>query len=102
LITGSAFTGTCLLFLFYGLANIPLTYILGYIFRDYGNAQGAIYFFNFVAGGIIPIIILVLRWIDKESNKIGRGLAWPLRIIPSFSFGEGLINLGSITLLAIF
>lgn len=93
---------TCLLFLFYGLANIPLTYILGYIFKDYGNAQGAVYFFNFVAGGILTIIILVLRWIDENSNKIGRGLAWPLRIIPSFAFGEGLVNMGSVTLLSIF
>lgn len=102
LTTGSAFTATCLLFFFYGLANIPLTYILGYIFRDYGNAQGAVYFFNFVSGGIVTIIILVLRWIDEGSNKIGRGLSWPLRIIPSFAFGEGLVNLGSVTILSIF
>jgi hypothetical protein len=61
---GEAYGATCLLFLFYGLANIPLTYILGYLFKDYGNAQGAIYFFNFVTGGILTIIILVLRWID--------------------------------------
>lgn len=64
LINGTAFTGTCLLFFLFGLANIPLTYMLGYVFTDYGTAQGAIYFFNFVAGGIVPIIILVLRWID--------------------------------------
>ncbi len=64
LITDDAFAATCLLFLFYGLANIPLTYILGYIFKDYGNAQGAIYFFNFVSGGLVTLIILVLRWID--------------------------------------
>lgn len=80
------------------MANIPLTYILGYLFKDYGNAQGAVYFFNFVTGGIITIIILVLRFIDADSNKVGRGLAWPLRMIPSFAFGEGLINMGSVSL----
>lgn len=99
---GEAFTATCLLFFLYGLANIPLTYILGYLFKDYGNAQGAVYFFNFVTGGIITLIILVLRWIDTDSNKVGRGLAWPLRMIPSFAFGEGLVNMGSVTLLAAF
>jgi ATP-binding cassette subfamily A (ABC1) protein 3 len=86
LIEGNAFTASCLLFLFYGLSNIPLTYILGYLFKDYGNAQGAVYFFNFVSGGILTLIILVLRWIST-SNIVGKGLAWPLRIIPAFSFG---------------
>jgi ATP-binding cassette subfamily A (ABC1) protein 3 len=97
---GYSFTATCLLFLFYGMANISLTYILGYLFKDYGNAQGAVYFFNFVTGGILTLIILVLRWIDTDSNKVGRGIAWALRIIPSFSFGEGLVNMGSVTLIS--
>lgn len=84
---GYAYTATCLIFLFYGLANIPLTYTVGYIFKDYGNAQGAVYFFNFVTGGIIAVIILVLRWISTDTNKIARGIAWGLRIFPSFAFG---------------
>ena len=84
---GEAYTATCLLFFFYGLANIPFTYILGYLFKDYGNAQGAVYFFNFVSGGILTLVILILRWIGSDSNKVGRALAWPLRMIPSFAFG---------------
>lgn len=59
-----AFLATCLLFGFFGFSNIPLTYILSNIFKDYGNAQGIVYFFNFVVGGIAPIIVLVLRWIS--------------------------------------
>ena len=61
LIEGDAYTASCLLFLFYGLSNIPLTYILGYLFKDYGNAQAGYYFFTFVIGGLVTIIILVLR-----------------------------------------
>lgn len=97
---GSAMTMTVLLFLFYGLANIPFTYILGYLFKDYGHAQGAIYFFNFGSGGIFTTIIIVLRWVNASSNKAGRGVAWAFRIIPSFAFGEGLINMGSTTLIS--
>lgn len=70
------------------------------MFKDYGNAQGAVYFFNFIVGGVVTIIVLVLRWIDGVANDIGRGIAWPLRIIPCFSFGEGLTNIGSITLIS--
>lgn len=65
---GEAISATILLFVFYGLANIPFTYILAYAFKDYGNAQGVVYFMNFVAGGLITIIILVLRWVDDTSS----------------------------------
>jgi ATP-binding cassette subfamily A (ABC1) protein 3 len=102
LIDDGAFIATCLLFGLFGVSNILLTYIMAYLFKDYGNAQGVIYFFNFVGGGIAPIIILVLRWISESSNKIGRGIAWLLRIIPSFSFGEGLLNISSMKILVTF
>ena len=105
LIEGDALAATGILFFIYGLTNIPLTYVISYLFKDYGNAQSAVYFFNFVAGGILPLIILVLRWIgnpndNPNSADIGRGIAWVLRIIPAFCFGEGMINLGSMNLLS--
>lgn len=36
--TGNAFGVTVLTFFLYGIAYIPFTYILAYIFKDYGNA----------------------------------------------------------------
>jgi hypothetical protein len=87
LIDDGAYLATGLLFAFFGVSNIILTYIFANLLKDYGSAQGAIYFFNFVGGGIAPIIIMILRWVSEDSNKIGRGLAWFLRIIPSFAFG---------------
>lgn len=102
LTTNGAYLATCLLFGFYGLSNIALTNIAGNLFKDYGNAQGVVYFFNFVAGGIAPIITLILRWIDQNSNSVGRGIAWALRLIPAFSFGEGLINICSMPILITF
>ena len=62
---GDAMKATVLLFIFFGAANIPLTYLLGYAFQNYGTAQGIIYFINFVTGGLITTIILVLRFVDQ-------------------------------------
>ena len=95
---GDALAATCILFFLYGTANIPLTYIFGFIFTDYGNAQVGVFFFNFILGGLITIIILVLRLIsniqdDVPSSDVGRGLSWFLRIFPAFSFGEGTLVL---------
>lgn len=84
---GDAFAATWMLFIFYGLSYIPLTYILAFYYKDYGNAQAAYYFITFVAGALLPILTFFLRFLDEGSNKVGRGLAWPLRLFPPFAFG---------------
>lgn len=92
LIDGDAIGATWILLIFFGLANFPLTYMLCFLFKDYSNAQAVIYFFNFVSGGILSMIAMVLRMIGGGGGSAIRGLCWILRLIPAFSFGEGLTN----------
>ena len=87
LIEGNAFAVTWMLFIFYGLSYISFTYIFGFYYHDYGNAQAAYYFITFSLGGLLPLIILLLRFLSATSNPIGRGLAWVFRLYPSFAFG---------------
>ena len=68
LVEGDALGATALLFIFFGLANIPLTYILSYLFKDAGNAQSVIYFFNFVVAGIVPLVVAIFRLISNEDD----------------------------------
>jgi ATP-binding cassette subfamily A (ABC1) protein 1 len=84
---GNAYTGTCLLFFFYGLAYISFTYIFAFVFKDYGNAQAGYYFLTFLVGGMLPILTFLLRILGSGSNSVGRGLAWILRLYPAFAFG---------------
>ena len=84
---GDAFAATWMLFIFYGLSYIPLTYILAFLYKDYGNAQAAYYFITFVGGGLFPLLTFLLRSLGESSNKVGRGIAWPLRLFPPFAFG---------------
>lgn len=76
-----------IVFLLYGAAYIPLTYILSYVFKDYGNAQAGYYFFTFVVGGLISTIMLVLRFVGGTAGLVGLYITWALRCIPPFSFG---------------
>lgn len=99
--TGDAYGVTVLVFILYGLAYIPMTYIIAYLFKDYGNAQAGFYFFTFVVGGLLSIVVLVLRFLGGDANTVGLVLSWIFRFIPSYCFGEILINLGSINLLSI-
>jgi len=73
--------------LLYGLAYTPFTYIVGYIFIDYGNALAGYYFFTFVVGGLLSTVIFVLRFLGSTAGSIGRGLSWIFRILPCYSFG---------------
>lgn len=98
---GDAIYATWIIFVLYGAANLPFSYIASYLFTDYGSSQAVGYFWNFVAGGILPTIIIVLRFLGSPTADIGRGIAWPLRLVPAFSFGEGLLNCGSMTLLTL-
>ena len=98
LTAGDAFGATWLLFIFYGISYMWLTYIIAFAFKDYGNAQAGYYFLTFVIGGMLPILTFLLRILGKGSNPLGRGLAWVLRLYPSFAFGEGLLNIGSVSL----
>jgi len=97
---GDALAATWLLFFLYGLANIPFSYVASFLFIDYGNSQAAFYFWNFVTGGLLSVIILVLRNIGDVAGTVGRDLAWIFRLVPAFAFGEGLINEGSLSLLS--
>ncbi len=60
---GNSFAGTWMLFIFYGLSYIPLTYLLAFYFKDYGNAQASYYFITLVTGGLMPILTFILRFI---------------------------------------
>lgn len=100
LIDDGAIGATWAILILFGTANFPLTYLACFLFKDYSNAQAAVYFFNFVSGGIIPTLSLVLRMIGGTGGIVIRAICWVLRIVPAFAFGEGLINEGSINLLS--
>lgn len=99
---GTAYAATWMLFIFYGISYISFTYIASFLFKEYGNAQAGYYFITLVSGGMLPILTFLLRVLGEGSNPVGRGIAWVLRLYPSFAFGEGLLNIGSVTLYGIF
>jgi ATP-binding cassette, subfamily A (ABC1), member 3 len=98
LTTGTAYAATWLLFIFYGISYINFTYICAFYYHDYGNAQAAYSVITFLTGGMLPLLTFLLRILGSGSNSIGRGIAWVLRLYPSFAFGEGLLNVGSVTI----
>lgn len=78
------------LFLFYGLSSIPLSYLLSTFFRSPFVAQSVVLVVNFSFGFL---------WVTAESmlapSALGlvRTVQYFLRLLPSVSFGEGMFVL---------
>lgn len=84
--TGDAFAATWILFVLYGLAYLPFTYLASYFFTDYGSAQAFYYFITFLIGGILPVLTSLVRVLNDTVNPYGRNIAWILRLYPSYAF----------------
>ena len=54
-----------------------------------------IYFFDLAFGGVVTVIIIILR----AATQGEMGIVWFFKIVPAFAYGEGIINLGSRKLL---
>lgn len=94
--TGEAdsFGALALLFIFYGWSAINFSYLTGFLFKSYGNAQVATFFIHFIMGGILPLIFFILKIIESTKDA-ATAIAWILRLFPSFAFGFGVVSIGS-------
>ena len=90
---GEASGATWAALIIYAPANLLFTYLLSFAYENHELAMAMHYFTNFILTGLIPAIIMVLRTIGSNSSLAGRGIAWALRLLPPYSFGEVLVNL---------
>jgi len=90
----------CTLFLFYGWAIIPFSYLFGFLFVSFGNAQVMSFFVHFILGGIFPLLMFILNVI-QSTRDAAKALVWIFRLVPSFAFGNGVVRLGNLSFLAI-
>lgn len=72
-IDNGAFGAVALLFYLYGWAIIPFTYLMGFMFKKYGNAQVSAFFLHYLVGTILPLVTYILRFFDS-TRTIGHVL----------------------------
>lgn len=87
-----------LLVFLYGLSMVSFTYIMSFLFKTESTAQNFVILINFFFGALGGTVILVLR-IIPDTVSIGKFLAFPFRLFPSFAFSYGYNQLLSINLL---
>jgi len=79
-------------FILYGFAIIPFVYLTAFLFRNYGTAQIAAFFFNFCTGFIVSLIVSLLKIFDG-TRSAANAIQWFLRPLPSFAVTSALLNL---------
>jgi len=87
------FAGVVTLFLLYGWAIIPFTYMCSYYFSTASSAQIAMILFSFVSGVLGMVISFVLQIINETTCNVNKSLMFFLRLFPGFSLGKGLLNI---------
>jgi len=92
IIDGNKLGAMWLDFLLYGFAIIPFVYLTAFLFRNYGTAQIASFFFNFCTGFILGLASAIFRLFDS-TRTIGEVLQWIFRVLPSFSMVNGFLSL---------
>lgn len=80
-----------LIFIFYCSSLISFTYLVSFMFKDYGNAQAFSFVWAFLISAVGSLVIFVLRLIasSRDGAKIAQFF---FRIFPAFSFGYGILN----------
>lgn len=76
----------------YGPSIIALTYLTSFWFSSESAAQNFTILFNFVIGALGGTVIFVLR-VFEDLVDIGKSIAFILRVVPSFSFAYGYVQL---------
>ena len=77
-----------------GISQATFAYALSFLFKSHSTAQVFTLISSFVLGSIFPSAVFVM-FIFEDSREAGKVLAWILKVFPIFSFGWGILSIGS-------
>jgi len=89
-----------LLMVLFGFCAAPFAYFLSFLFKTSSSSQIVTLLLSFLAGCIGPTVIFMLRFFSAPGAA--KALQWILRLIPTFCFGMGIMNLGSRDVFAVY
>lgn len=90
--TTDIFGAVVVLFLMFGLAVIPFSYVISNLFKQHSSAQILTLMMNFVLGMLLMIVSFVLQLIESTKD-INDTLKFLWRLSPMYCLGGGLLNL---------
>ena len=96
--TAQAFSVVVLLFVGYGLAIMPFTYMLSFLWKSHTKAQIWCLLLNLLSGLILMIASFVMGLIQSTQDT-NKALLWLYRLFPGFCLGNGLFQVATNSLI---
>ena len=90
--TTDSFASVVVLFLLFGLAIIPFTYLLSFVFREHSAALNITLMINFVLGVVLLSVSFVLDIIESTAD-VNQSLKYLWRFSPLFNLANGCLRL---------
>ncbi|GLE03144.1 hypothetical protein PINS_up012023 [Pythium insidiosum] len=90
--TSETYPAIVLMFVLFGLAISPFTYVMSYFFRDHASSQVYTIMANFVLGVVLMVVSFVLDVISASSKDANKVLKFFWRLSPLYCLGTGLLN----------
>lgn len=91
-VQGGALTASCVVFVGYGLAIGPFTYLLSFAFSKHTTAQVLCLVFNFLTGLLLMLVSFILNLIES-TQAVNKQLMVLYRLFPGFCLGHGLFEI---------
>ncbi|KAJ0411226.1 hypothetical protein ATCC90586_003865 [Pythium insidiosum] len=90
--TSETYPAVVLMFILFGFAISPFTYVMSYFFRDHASSQTYTIMANFVLGVVLMVVSFVLDVISESSKDANKVLKYFWRLSPLYCLGSGLLN----------
>eukprot|EP00744_Colponema_vietnamica_P002029 GILI01003266.1.p1 GENE.GILI01003266.1~~GILI01003266.1.p1 ORF type:complete len:1526 (+),score=265.44 GILI01003266.1:601-4578(+) len=88
------FVTLVLLFIFFGISSILISYVMSFAFQDASTAQNFSLLLNFVCGFLLVLAIFIMNLI-KEAKPYARYIKWFFRLSPAYCLGESISTLAT-------
>jgi ATP-binding cassette subfamily A (ABC1) protein 3 len=89
---GENAVGVALAILLFGLAVIPFNYLCSFLFKNHTTAQNMMLLFYILTGSLLLIVTWVMQQLPATAPIIS-GLQYIFRLIPSYAFGECMLEI---------
>eukprot|EP00512_Aurantiochytrium_limacinum_P001341 CAMPEP_0171491806 /NCGR_PEP_ID=MMETSP0958-20121227/4060_1 /TAXON_ID=87120 /ORGANISM="Aurantiochytrium limacinum, Strain ATCCMYA-1381" /LENGTH=1969 /DNA_ID=CAMNT_0012025257 /DNA_START=215 /DNA_END=6124 /DNA_ORIENTATION=- len=92
------FGATAILFIFYGISITSFTYCCTFMFSNYKYSQFGMILINILGGMVLVIVAFIMTFIES-TFEVNQSLVYVYRLLPSFAFCYGLLNVANVQIL---
>ena len=96
--TGDHYGMVWALVIFYGPSIMAFTYLTSFLFNSAESAQIATFVFNFLAGFVLTLLSLALRFLSSTRNMAPYFPELILDLFPTYDFAWGLFQISTVNL----